>query len=460
MTRASVYFFAILASVFVLLGGTPQRAFACTIADFGRVVDETAQALRELNASGAQRFQAKLKSFQQKHNLSEDEIQARAATIQDDKMSEFNREIEGLVAQMDGLSQTPNENINCEKLDELKRVRDRLLTVMGQKSGYMLAKADVALDNPAPPKGKGEAGPQHREVAGGPLPTLPDAGAKPMNKGDRLAQKQPEARPNVEAAKPETGPITEPKPAGPAPQANASAPLPAAPKPLNPDMPERRPANSQVAHNNWQTDSQTVSPPPMTDVERERQFAAQSNGKEPTRLLPPPDGQLPPPQQPVDTTYSIEEISDAGRGIFGTVTAQFAAAINYAFQQFGRPNAYITGSEGGAALLAGLRYGNGTLHSKIEPERPIYWQGPSLGYDLGAEGSNALFLVYNLDEPEKIFGRFTGVGGSAYVAGGVGLNVLGKGGMVMVPIRTGIGLRIGANLAYLKFTERQTWNPF
>jgi hypothetical protein len=94
------------------------------------------------------------------------------------------------------------------------------------------------------------------------------------------------------------------------------------------------------------------------------------------------------------------------------------------------------------------------------PESKIYWQGPSLGYDLGAEGSSALFLVYNLDTPEKIYGRFTGVGGQAYVAGGLGLNVLGKGGMIMVPIRTGVGLRIGANLAYLKFTERQTWNPF
>ena len=94
------------------------------------------------------------------------------------------------------------------------------------------------------------------------------------------------------------------------------------------------------------------------------------------------------------------------------------------------------------------------------PVTKIYWQGPSLGYDLGAEGSSALFLVYNLEEPDRIYGRFTGVGGSAYVAGGLGVNVLGKGKMVMVPLRTGVGLRIGANLAYLKFTERQTWNPF
>ena len=170
--------------------------------------------------------------------------------------------------------------------------------------------------------------------------------------------------------------------------------------------------------------------------------------------------QLPPPGRPADATYSIAEIQEAGRGLFGTITAQFAGAINYAFQNFGQPNAYMTGNEGGAAFLAGLRYGKGRLHVKNGPESEIYWQGPSAGFDFGAEGSNALFLVYNLEDPYQIYGRFSGIGGSAYVAGGVGLNVLGKGKMVMVPIRSGIGLRIGANLAYLKFTERQTWNPF
>jgi hypothetical protein len=31
---------------------------------------------------------------------------------------------------------------------------------------------------------------------------------------------------------------------------------------------------------------------------------------------------------------------------------------------------------------------------------------------------------------------------------------------VLVPIRSGIGLRLGANIGYLKYTPRATWNPF
>jgi hypothetical protein len=190
------------------------------------------------------------------------------------------------------------------------------------------------------------------------------------------------------------------------------------------------------------------------------------DAERPTSLAPPPGGfapapgeaPLPPPIE--DEAYSISEIREAGRGVFGTITAEFAGAINYAFQNFGQPNAYISGVEGGAAFLAGLRYGKGTLHRKAAPSAPIFWQSPSAGLDFGAEGSRSLFLVYNLDDPYAIYGRFGGIGGSAYVAGGVGVNVLGKGGVVMVPIRSGLGLRLGANLAYVKFTERQTWNPF
>jgi hypothetical protein len=441
----------------LLVALAPSSVSACTTADFGAVVDETAQALRDLNASGAERFRAKLKSFQQKHNLSDAEIQTRAASIQDGKMSEFNREIETLVAQMDGLSQTPNENINCEKLDELKRVRDRLLTVMGQKSGYLLAKADLELDRPAgaPASAKQEAEADPAKIEG-----AADKTDKP-GKEDKLAVK-----PSGEAGylPPASKEKSQPAPENAPPAVKAEAPPPA----LNPDLPERRPNNARIAEN-WRTDSQTILPAPGKE-RREPQFAARTEQSEapPAPLTPganapqplSPTVDLPPPAAALDSTYSIEEISDAGRGIFGTVTAQFAAAINYAFQQFGRPNAYITGSEGGAAFLAGLRYGKGMLHSKTAPKTVIYWQGPSLGYDLGAEGSDALFLVYNLEDRDRIYGRFSGVGGSAYVAGGIGLNVLGKGDMVMVPIRTGIGLRLGANLAYLKFTERQTWNPF
>jgi hypothetical protein len=429
-----------------------SAAALCTAQDFGAVVDQTAQALRDLNINGANRFQAKLRSLKEKHGLTEDEIQTRAAGLQDDKMGEFNREIDTLVNQMDTLSQTPNDKINCEKLDELKRVRDRLLTIMGQKSGYMLAKADIELDKPggsSPAPASTAPRPRADTVTPGPAPSVSGSVQTPP-KSDRLDVKPADSDdrgPDLPQATPKKE--TPPK--------IAEAPAPkAAPTPT---LPERRSEPTRTARN-WTPESQTFAPTPPSLLKPDRQ---RDDVSPPVALAPPPDGQvlLPPPGQGnAEATYSIAEIQDAGRGIFGTITAQFAGAINYAFQNFGQPTAYITGSEGGAALLAGLRYGKGMLHVKSAAQSEIYWQGPSVGYDLGAEGSNALFLVYNLDDPNRIYGRFTGVGGAAYVAGGVGVNVLGKGNMVMVPIRSGVGLRLGANLAYLKFTERQTWNPF
>jgi Skp family chaperone for outer membrane proteins len=464
MNRTSMHFLAVAAGLIMLAWATPSQA-ACTAADFGGVVDDTAKALRELNANGAWSLQAKLKAYQEKYGLSSEEIQTRAEALQDDKMSQFNREIEGLVSQMDGLSQTPSDQITCDKLEELRRVRDRLLTIMGQKSGYMLAKADLELDR-AP--GKSAAAPS----APAQQPTVPPAAtpaerddqtqkAERSGKSDKATVKQPAAPPAVAVA---------PAPAQPGYKPSVTAETPKAePAPLNPDLPERadRRRDQQRTATNWQTENQRVTSPPAERIapppaERITPYAGSDGGGDaPTPLAPSPDSRdFTPYVGPAETHYSIDEISEAGRGIFGSVSSNFAAAINYTFQQFGQPNAYITGSEGGGAILAGLRYGKGMLFSKVTPPRIIYWQGPSLGYDLGAEGSDVMFLVYNLSEQDRIFGRFTGVGGAAYVAGGVGLNVLGKSDMIMVPIRAGVGLRIGANLAYLKFTERQTWNPF
>lgn len=441
----------ICASLFLLAGPLATSAKACTAADFAAVVDDTAVALRDLNAAGAQRFQEKLKAYQQKHDLSDAEIRARAAAVQDEKMSDFNREIEQLVAEMDMLGNLGPDQVNCEKLEDLKRVRDRLLTVMGQKSGYMLARADIELDRPP-----GSSAPQEpKETAKGQPAAQPPVSTPKSGKQDQLASSDPAPEPASPAAPSDAQPQqenAEPKPdAAPAEKVEA--------KPLNPDLPERRSGGREQVATNWDTNSQTVSPP--AENNQQTAYVDPGSSEPPVQLGPGSEGALPPRVEgPIETHYTIDEISDAGRGLFGPVTAQLAAAINYAFQHFGQPNAYIVGSEGGAAFLAGLRYGKGMLHTKTEGQRVIYWQGPSLGIDLGAEGSDALFLVYNVDQTEDLYGRFTGIGGSAYAAGGVGLNVLGKSGMIMVPIRTGLGLRLGANLAYLKFTERQTWNPF
>lgn len=182
-----------------------------------------------------------------------------------------------------------------------------------------------------------------------------------------------------------------------------------------------------------------------------------------SREEPPADevmAQLPRPIAPEDLRFSEEEIRAAGRGFFGSISAGLASILEYAFRRYGQPTGYVMGTEGGGALFAGLRYGEGTLVSKSFGERRIYWQGPSVGYDFGAAGSRVLFLVYNLERESDMHARFAGVDGSAYLVGGAGITFLKKGPVVLAPIRTGLGLRLGASVGYLKFTREATLNPF
>jgi len=158
--------------------------------------------------------------------------------------------------------------------------------------------------------------------------------------------------------------------------------------------------------------------------------------------------------------YSSDEIVAAGRSFFGTVSGGLASVIEYAFQKQGRPNGYILGEEAGGAFVAGLRYGEGTLHTRDAGQHKVYWQGPSIGYDFGAEGSKTMILVYNLSYPDQIYKRFTGVDGSAYLVGGVGITFQKRGNVVLAPIRSGVGVRLGANIGYLKYSRYPTWNPF
>jgi hypothetical protein len=166
-------------------------------------------------------------------------------------------------------------------------------------------------------------------------------------------------------------------------------------------------------------------------------------------------------EEPVDDrTFSPGEIRDAGHRFFGKITQGLASVIEYSFKRAGRPTAYILGEEGGGAFVAGLRYGEGVMYMKDGRRFKVYWQGPSVGYDFGAEGSRTMTLVYSLWEPGEIFNTFGGVDGSAYVVGGVGITFLTNNRVTLAPIRSGIGLRLGANLGYLKYTSRPTWNPF
>ncbi|MBI1649030.1 EipA family protein [Hyphomicrobium sulfonivorans] len=172
----------------------------------------------------------------------------------------------------------------------------------------------------------------------------------------------------------------------------------------------------------------------------------------------------PPPRHadggPRDGGYSQDEIVEAGGRFFGSVTKGLASVIEHAFRKSGRPNGYILGTDGGGAFIAGLRYGEGTLYTKDAGTHRVYWQGPSIGYDFGGEGSKTMVLVYNLQHPDQIYERYAGVQGSAYVVGGVGIQYQTHGNVTLAPIRSGIGLRLGANVGYLKYTRSPTWNPF
>lgn len=159
-------------------------------------------------------------------------------------------------------------------------------------------------------------------------------------------------------------------------------------------------------------------------------------------------------------TYSGDELVDKGSAFFGSVAQGLASLVERAVSQFGLPNAYVLGNEAGGAIFAGARYGEGTMYTRNQGEHPVYWQGPTVGLDFGGDGSKVMMLVYNLGSVSDIFGRFPGVDGSAYVVGGLGMTVIKYGDVVIVPIRSGVGARLGLNVGYLKFTQEPTWNPF
>ena len=185
---------------------------------------------------------------------------------------------------------------------------------------------------------------------------------------------------------------------------------------------------------------------------------AQTTGTVPAQ--PPPYGGAPSQPAPTANQYSSNEIIDAGHRFFGGVSRGLAEIVEKAVSQWGLPNGYVLGQEASGAFIGGLRYGDGTLYTRNAGDVRVFWQGPSVGFDAGADGARTMMLVYNLPQVGAIFDRFGGIAGSAYFIGGFGMTALAANNIVVVPIRSGIGLRLGANLGYLKFTDTPTWNPF
>ena len=160
------------------------------------------------------------------------------------------------------------------------------------------------------------------------------------------------------------------------------------------------------------------------------------------------------------STYGEDDLIGAANSVFGDGAEGVAKMIQRLLAEQGEPNAYIVGREAGGAFIVGARYGSGKLFHKVEGERPVYWTGPSIGFDAGANAGNTFVLVYNLYDSEELYERYPAGEGQAYVVGGLHASYMRKGDVVLIPIRVGAGLRLGINAGYMKFSKKQRWLPF
>ena len=171
-----------------------------------------------------------------------------------------------------------------------------------------------------------------------------------------------------------------------------------------------------------------------------------------------------PPSAPATTqaaeTYQREDLIGAAEGVFGRGAEGLAGIIENILKEQGEPNAYIAGREASGAFVVGLRYGSGVMHHKVEGQRPVYWTGPSLGFDVGGDATKVFVLVYNLYDSQELYRRYPAGEGRAYFVGGFSATYLRRGDVVLIPVRLGVGWRLGANVGYMKFTEKSDWLPF
>ncbi len=159
-------------------------------------------------------------------------------------------------------------------------------------------------------------------------------------------------------------------------------------------------------------------------------------------------------------TYKEDDLIGAAEGVFGKGAKGLADIIRRTLKDQGEPVAYITGREASGAIGVGLRYGSGTMFHKVEGQRDVYWTGPSLGFDLGGNAGKTFVLVYNLYDSQELYHRYPAGEGAAYFVGGFNASYLRWGNVVLIPIRVGVGLRLGANIGYMNFSEKRRWLPF
>jgi hypothetical protein len=386
------------------LGAAAASAQSCSRADLARTTDQIGASLRRLNAETAPRLQAKMRQLKELRGWSDGEFQDLAvAAAADSRTAALDKAANELFERIDMIGSAKGEGgVDCARVADLDAAGLELLSTMRAKATHTISRLDQLIAEASPALAKAPPAPSPSEVARDPSPPTPPAKAEAAKEPARTA----EARP----------------------------PRPAAPP--------------------------AVAPPPVTSGWTTRTEAAPAAAVQPAPSETATAQPTPPAARPEADGYTIDEIREASRGFFGTISTSLASVIEHAFAQSGRPTAYVLGDEGGGAFLAGLRYGNGTLYLRSGGRQRVFWHGPSIGYDVGIAGSKTMFLIYGLSRAEELFSRFTGIDGSAFIVGGVGMTLLTDGRIVMSPIRSGVGLRLGASIGFVRFTSEPTWNPF
>lgn len=394
----------VLVLAFAQLANGPGHAASCTKEDFANAVDRAGALLRKLNAESLPQLRTKMRKLKEVRGWPDATFEEQAyAALQDERIAAFDAQANDLLARLDQLGTVvPDGEPDCAKLEELTATSLELQATVKAKTAYSLAKLDQMLGGP---------------------PTMV-AEAKP----------EPKAETKAPAVEPRKAPPSAPPP--PAAGTPPPAPKTAQKAPPAPSWETRTTGEAQP--------KVAIAPPPSSPV---------------PGAAPLPPLAVPPPEE---EGYTIDEIMAASAGFFGKVSAGLGSVIEHLFRSSGRPTGYVLGTEGGGAFLAGVRYGSGTLYMRSggAGTQNIYWHGPSIGTDFGADGSKTLFLIYRMKAPEDLYASFTGIDGSAYFVGGVGATLLTNGSVILAPIRSGVGLRIGANIGYIRFTPRATWNPF
>ena len=207
-------------------------------------------------------------------------------------------------------------------------------------------------------------------------------------------------------------------------------------------------------------DSDLGTPPPSSSPPAESDVTVQDGIPTEGTAAPAQNSAAVPAPQNDQNTYQEDDLIGAAEGVFGKGAKGLGTLIEDILKKQGRPNGYIVGREGGGAFIVGLRYGSGTLNHKVEGQKPVYWTGPSVGLDAGANAGSTFVLVYNLYDSEDLYRRYPAGEGAAYLLGGFNASYLRRGDVVLIPIRVGGGLRLGANVGYMKFSKKQRWLPF